>query len=318
MPDRCACPGKSAQYFDEVNQTIGLIQRSKTHALGVNIHKFDLWAVLWHVFGILLILAGGGVAIWATQKFQQDIALSPGAWLTMRWLTGLTGLGGIVWVMAYPARKQIYRRRVGALRYWMLSHMYLGVLAGVLLLVHGGTSSGGLLTTVLMISFDLVIATGIFGAACYYIVPRFMTRIEREPLLLEDLQARREELRAELVITTNATTNPELKSLIQRKVRRRFLGLRYLMRQYLKQEDLPSMLAAARKEFRDAASGMSRADDARLMEAVENAATLRRVDALVLLHKLLKIWVAPHVLFTSLMLILMLIHIAQVVYFNVR
>ncbi len=63
---------------------------------------------------------------------------------------------------------------------------------------------------------------------------------------------------------------------------------------------------------------MSRADDARLMEAVENAATLRRVDALVYLHQSLKLWVAPHVLFTSLMLVLMLIHIAQVVYFNVR
>ena len=78
------------------------------------------------------------------------------------------------------------------------------------------------------------------------------------------------------------------------------------------------MLAEAREEFRDATSGMSRADDARLIDAVENAATLRRVDALLLLHKLLKIWVAPHVLFTSIMLVLMLIHIAQVVYFNVR
>lgn len=306
------------EYFTEVNQTIGLIQQSKTHAIGVNIHKFDLGTVLWHVFGTLLVLAGGGAAIWATQKFAQDIALSPGTWLTMRWLTGLTGLAGIIWVMLYPARKQIYRGRAGALRYWMLSHMYLGVLAGVLLLVHGGTSSGGLMTTVLMITFDLVIATGIFGAACYFIVPWFMTRIEREPLLIEDLQARREELRAELVRTTDETTNPELKKLIQRKVRRRFLGLRYLLRQYLKQEDLQSMLAEAREEFRDATSGMSRADDSRLIDAVENAATLRRVDALVLLHKLLKIWVAPHVLFTSIMLVLMLIHIAQVVYFNVR
>ena len=63
---------------------------------------------------------------------------------------------------------------------------------------------------------------------------------------------------------------------------------------------------------------MSRIDDTRLTEAVENAATLRRVDALCYLHRLLKLWVAPHVLFTALMLILMAVHIAQVVYFNVR
>ncbi len=306
------------EYFDEIKNTIGLTHLSSTHALGENIHKFDLWATIWHVIGILLVLIGGGSALWGTIAYTQDIALSPGSWVTMRWLTGLAGLASILWVMAYPLRKQVYRRRAGALRYWMLSHIYLGILAGVLLLVHGGTSSGGLMTTFLMISFDLVIVTGLFGAACFLIVPRFMTRIEREPLLLEDLEARREELRAELVRATDETTNADLQQLIQRKVRRRFLGLGYLFRQYFKREDLQTMLADAREEFRDASVNMSRADDTRLMEAVENAATLRRVDALCYLHQLLKLWVAPHVLFTSIMLILMIIHIVQVTYFNVR
>ena len=95
-----------------------------------------------------------------------------------------------------------------------------------MLLVHGGTSSGGLLTTALMISFDLVIASGIFGAACYFFVPRLMTRIEREPLLVEDLEARREELRAELVRFEEQAGTAELGELDQRKVRRRFLGIR--------------------------------------------------------------------------------------------
>jgi Fe-S-cluster-containing dehydrogenase component/CRP-like cAMP-binding protein len=306
------------EYFDEVNKTIGWIQRSKTHAIGENIHKFDKWATIWHILGGLLVITGGAAAIWATITFTQDAALVPGSWVTMRWITGLTGLASIVWVMLYPLRKQVYRRRAGALRYWMISHIYIGVLAGVVLLVHGGTRSGGLLTSSLMISFDLVIVSGLFGAACYMIVPKFMTRIEREPLLLEDLEARREELRAELVRATDETTSSELSDLIQRKVRRRFLGLGYLLRQYFRREDLPTMLADAREEFREAASRMSRLEDARLMEAVENAATLRRVDALCYLHQLLRIWVAPHVFFTSLMLILMLIHIAQVVYFNVR
>lgn len=306
------------EYFDEVHETIGLIRQSKTHAIGVNIHKRDIKATLWHLFGMLLIVAFGGAAGYATYRFSQDIALSPGTWVTMRWLTGLTGLGAILWVMLYPFRRKVYRRRAGALRYWMLSHIYLGVIAGILLLIHGGTSSGGLLTTCLMVSFDMVIFSGLFGAAVYAIVPRLMIKIEREPLLLEDLEARREELRAELVKASEQTENPELKRLIERKVRRQFLGLIYLFRQYFKQEDLPTMLAAARARFRSAAEGMSRVDDTRLMEAVENAATLRRVDALIYMHQLLKLWLPPHVLFTALMLILMAVHIAQVVYFNVR
>jgi Fe-S-cluster-containing dehydrogenase component/CRP-like cAMP-binding protein len=307
------------EYFDEIKESTRVISRSKTHAVVENIHKFDLIATVWHVIGTMAVVICGVLAVWATRSFSQDSPLlGSGGWLTMRWMTGLAGLAGIVWVMAYPMRKQIYRRRAGALRYWMLSHIYTGVLAGVLILVHGGTSSGGLLTTTLMISFDLVIVSGLFGAICYIFVPRLMTRIEREPLLIEDLEARRRELRAELVRAANETANPELNELIQRKVRRRFLGLGYLMRQYFRREDLNAMLAGARSEFRSAAETMNRSDDARLMEAVENAATLRRVDALVYLHTLLKLWLPPHVLFTSLMLVLMVIHIAQAVYFNVR
>jgi Fe-S-cluster-containing dehydrogenase component len=307
------------EYFDEIKEAMGVITRTKTHAVVENIHKFDFLATLWHVVGVLAVVIGGVLAIWATRAFSQDASLlGRGGWLTMRWTTGLAGLAGIVWVMAYPMRKQIYRRRAGALRYWMLSHVYIGVLAGVLILVHGGTNSGGLLTTTLMVSFDLVIASGLFGAICYLFVPRLMTRIEREPLLIEDLEARRKELRSELVRASNETSNPELKALIESKVRRRFLGLGYLMRQYFRREDLNAMLADARSEFRSAAESMNRSDDARLIEAIENAATLRRVDALVYLHTLLKLWLPPHVLFTSLMLVLMVIHIAQVVYFNVR
>ena len=145
-----------------------------------------------------------------------------------------------------------------------------------------------------------------------------MTRIEREPLLLEDLQARRQELRAQLVRASDESANESLKNIIRTKVRRRFLGPGYLLRQYIKKEDLNVMLADARKRFRSAAEGLPRADEARLMEAVESAATLRRIDALCYLHQLLKLWLAPHVLFTSLMLVLMLVHIVQVVYFNVR
>lgn len=305
-------------YFDEVKGTIGLIKRGENQAYGVNIHKFDLWARLWHILGTLIVIAGGAGAFLATWQYTQDAALFPGGWLTMRWITGIAGLAGIVWVMAYAARKQVYRRRAGALRYWMLSHIYIGVLAGVVLLVHGGTSSGGLVTTTLMISFDLVILSGIFGAFCFVFVPRLMTRIEPEPLLMEDLVARRNELRAELFARAEETENATLKALIEQKVRRRFLGLGYLLKQYFSKQDLRGMLADAREEFRSAASGMNRSDDARLMEAVENAATLRRVDALLYLHKMLKIWVAPHVLFTAIMLVLLVIHIVQAVYFNVR
>jgi hypothetical protein len=55
-----------------------------------------------------------------------------------------------------------------------------------------------------------------------------------------------------------------------------------------------------------------------LLRAVETTVTLRRVDALIYLHKALKLWIAPHVISTSIMLALMIVHIIQVVYFAVK
>jgi hypothetical protein len=238
-------------------------------------------------------------------------------WLTLRWITGLLGLGGIAAAITYSARKQIYTRRAGPLRYWKLAHVYLGLMAGIVLLIHGGRDSGGLLTSALMVSFDVTIVAGLFGASCYFIVPRIMTSIEGDPLLIEDLRARRQELREQLGLID--TSDRQLRDLIKVKMRKRFFSFRYLLRQYVRREELTLMLAEAREEFQEDAEILndSKARSA-LMEAVEATATLRRVDSLIYLHQLLKLWLAPHVVAASIMLALMLVHITQVVLFTIR
>ena len=236
----------------------------------------------------------------------------------MRWVTGLVGLAGIAGVMTYPVRKPIYRRRAGALRYWLLAHIYLGVIAGIVLLFHGGSHGGGLLTATLMISFDLVILSGLFGLACYFIAPRIMTSIEGDPLLIEDLEGRRTELREELA-GINGKADEQLRDLVERRLRRHFFSLSYLMRQYLQREELSALLAKARLEFKNEMATLDDKEKRNLfLRAIERTATLRRVESLIYLHRLLRVWIAPHVISTSLMLALLFAHIVQVVFFNVR
>lgn len=194
----------------------------------------------------------------------------------------------------------------------MLAHAYLRVITGIVLLLHGGAESGGLLTVALRGSFDLVILTGLFGICCYFAVPRLMTQIEDDPLLLEDLKARRAELQQEIAGLAGSSSEAVCNAVTER-VLPRLLSSAYLLRQYVKREKLDAMLAAAREEFKPMAVGMDDGQRSRLMKAVEAAATLRRVEALILLHRLLKAWLPPHVISTSLMLALMLIHIIQVV-----
>ncbi|MDT4967132.1 MAG: hypothetical protein QOJ64_1869 [Acidobacteriota bacterium] len=304
------------EYFSEAKNAIGIVFQDQTHAIGRNIHKRDIQARLWHIGGILATIAITFATIWAARRYTLDGHLA-GTWLTMRWITGLVGLGGIAAVMTYPARKQVYRRRAGPLRYWMLMHVYFGLIAGIVLLLHGGRDSGGLLTSLLMVSFDLVILSGLFGIVCYILVPRIMTSIEGDPLLIEDLRDRRDELRETLAQID--LSNAELRDILKRKIRRRFLSFRYLMRQYTRREDLTTMLADAREEFKEDAERLPD-PQARLvlMDVVEATATLRRVDALIYLHQLLKLWLAPHVVSTSLMLALMVVHIVQAIFFTVK
>lgn len=304
-------------YFEEVQPTQGFMFRDQTHAVGRNIHKRDPLARAWHIAGLAVTLLAIAGFVWGLQRFGFDDVVA-GTWLTMRWLTGLTGLVGVAIVMTYPLRKQVYRRRAGALRYWMLVHVYAGVVAGVVLLLHSGSQTGGLLTTLLYVVFDLVIISGVVGILAYFFAPRIMTRIEGEPLLVEDLEKRRDELRQQSAAILEQSEG-WLKDEIRDVVYPRFSSKGYLWRQLSRREELKPLLAQAREEFKPRTTRLATPEERELLlSAVETAVTLRRVDALLLLHRSLRSWIPIHVVSTAVMLVLMLVHIVQVIFFNAR
>jgi Fe-S-cluster-containing dehydrogenase component len=304
------------EYFGEIEKTLGLVFRDQNHAVGRNIHQSDPVARLWHIGGVAATLAVTLLIAWAALHYGFNRPLR-GTWLTMRWVTGLVGFAGIAGVMTYPARKPIYRRRAGALRYWLLAHIYLGVLAAIVLLIHGGSHGGGLLTLTLMVCFDATILTGLWGLLCYVVVPRIMTSIEGDPLLIEDLEARRAELRADIE-KIRSDSDDETRALID-KMRRYFSSFAYLLRQCLQREELTASLAKARLRFKsEITAPPEKEKHDQILKAVERSAVLRRVEALIYLHRLLKLWIAPHVISTSVMLALMIVHIVQAVFFEVR
>jgi Fe-S-cluster-containing dehydrogenase component/CRP-like cAMP-binding protein len=300
-------------YFAEIRNIEGAIFRDATHVVAKHTSHSDPGRRLGHAIGLTLTIATTLLSIIGVAHYGLTNPFV-GGWLSMRWLTALVGLVGVVGVMAYPFRRQQYKRRAGPLRYWLLSHAYLGVVAAILLIIHGGVKSGGALTTSLMISFDLVILTGLYGVACYYFAPRMLTRIEGQPLLIEDLLARRAELGEELGATM-AATSPEARALIEKKVLRRCLSLPFLLRQYARRESLEQLIASVGDEMKPAAAALSAYERGNFASALEKAVTMRRVDALIYLHQSLKSWLAPHVILTSLMLALMIVHIIQVLYY---
>jgi hypothetical protein len=195
--------------------------------------------------------------------------------------------------------------------------VYIGAIAGVVLLLHSGTRTGGLLTTLLYVAFDLTIISGLIGVVAYVIAPRIMTRIEGEPLLVEDLEKRREELRKD-THTIYQKSDGWLKEELRDRVYPRFLSYGFLWRQIWRREELKALLAQARQEFKDLTTRTA-TDEERdvLISAVEAAVMLRRVDALLALHWVLRVWIPLHIVSTAVMLALMVVHVIQVVFFNV-
>lgn len=307
---------KPREYFSEIGRIEGLLLVDKTHAYGRNIHQSDGPKRLIHVFGSLLTIAATVATVIGLQKYGLGERIV--SFLNMRWITGIVGLVGIAAVMTYPVRRQIYTKRAGPLRYWMLAHAYVGIIAGMLILFHGGTRSGGALTTALMIAYDLVIFTGILGIFLYFFSPRKLTKIEGSPLLLDDLRDRREELQKEIASIAGDASSPA-HAIVRSRVLPKLISFGYLLRQFLRSEDIEKMVEAAKASFgRERASLPNEKDRRKLDKAIEAAATLRRIDALIYLHRSLKIWLPPHVFSTALMLVLMIVHIIQVVYYASR
>ena len=305
------------EYFEEVQSAQGFIFRDQTHAIGRNIHKSDPTARLWHIVGVLTTFLVASAVVVGLIRYGFDVVIA-GTWLTMRWLTGLTGLAGVAIVMTYPLRKQVYRRRAGALRYWMLVHVYAGVVAGIALLLHSGSRLGGLLTSLLYFVFDLVIVSGLLGVIAYIVAPRIMTRIEGEPLLVEDLEARREELKQQAAQILERSEG-WLKEEIRDRVYPRFSSRAFLWRQLWRREELKSLLAQAREEVKPRTTRLATHDERELLlSAVETAVTSRRIDALLLLHRALRSWIPIHVVSTAVMLALLIVHVVQVIFFNAR
>src|SRR5262249_16638366 len=116
-------------YFAEVKNIEGLVFKRPTQAVAPHTSHKDSGKRVTHAIGIVVTLISIGLTILGLMNYGLETPLV-GAWFDLRWVTGIVGLVGVAGVMTYPVRKQIYKRRAGPLRYWMLGHSYLGVIAG--------------------------------------------------------------------------------------------------------------------------------------------------------------------------------------------
>jgi hypothetical protein len=94
-------------------------------------------------------------------------------------------IGGllILFEFALWGRKKVRAWRVGRVQTWMIAHIWLGLLTVPLLIYHSGFRLGGSLSTVLMVLFLAVIASGVWGLWLQQVIPtRMLNQVPAETI----------------------------------------------------------------------------------------------------------------------------------------
>jgi hypothetical protein len=98
----------------------------------------------------------------------------PGGWSPPGFTFGV--VGGLICLFEFLLwpRKKKRAWRLGRVQVWMRAHIWLGLLAVPLLLLHSGFRWGGTLSTILMALFLIVIASGVWGLVVQQFLPSRM------------------------------------------------------------------------------------------------------------------------------------------------
>jgi hypothetical protein len=91
---------------------------------------------------------------------------------------GVLGTLSILVLLYFGVRKRSYRSTFGTLEAWLQSHLYLGMLAAVLILFHTGFRFQDKVAISAFAVLLAVVVSGVWGALVYTSVPRRLTEVE--------------------------------------------------------------------------------------------------------------------------------------------
>src|SRR5262245_47373885 len=127
---------------------------------------------LWRRIFVVLLIAVVALYIWYARKEY------PHGGSTIGIAYGIAGSALIVLLATFGIRKRAYRSTFGTLEAWMQSHIYLGILAGVILLLHTGFRFNDGIAVITFVLVMIAVLSGVAGSVLYVTVPRLLTEVE--------------------------------------------------------------------------------------------------------------------------------------------
>lgn len=93
-----------------------------------------------------------------------------------------------IFLMVYKARKHVYHLRIGPTSAWLTAHVYLGVIAGALVLMHMGFHVSGTFGGGLFVLFALTMGSGVAGSLIFKLTPISLMKDGREMMTRDILR----------------------------------------------------------------------------------------------------------------------------------
>jgi predicted membrane channel-forming protein YqfA (hemolysin III family) len=266
--------------------------------------------ILWRrIFLILLIAVSGFYFYNSSREF-------PHGGSTLGLTYGTIGYALILLLAFFGIRKRWYRSRFGTLEQWLQSHIYLGILALVILLFHTGGRFNDKVAVATLILVGIVVLSGIFGAVLYVTIPRLLTEVESE-LTVAEISEQLNQLAKQMARIASGHSEPFQRiynQLLSESMPGWMGGWGLLVSRLARKKgkvatDLPQMLALVPKEEEVELRQM-------LVVSRQRKELLIRMLFQQRYKNVLEAWLYIHVPFTIALLVLALVHIAAVFFYR--
>lgn len=250
------------------------------------------------------------IALWWLSRTRFDLpslGRAPGGGTPVGYALGALTVFLYAVAGAYAWR---HRRRVQELamtRTWMEVHLAFGLLSGLTAVLHSGPKLGAPAHGAFLGAWLLLIGTGVVGKVISVVVPRRLTRIEDEALLVEDVVDRQKAMRTQVEELLQDADEASLKlanDVVPRKIAS------------------PDWYGARRMRHADAADAVYQTIGGDALLSPERRDWLKRVVAclveeaflsrMLTYHYLLRAWVPVHVALTFLCLPWLVFHVLTV------
>ncbi len=260
------------------------------------------------IFAVLLFAVAASYAYYARDEF-------PHGGTKIGLTLGIIGLLLILLLTYFGIRKRSYKSTFGTLEQWMQSHIYLGILVFVILLLHTGGRFNDQIAVTTFILVGAVVFSGVLGAILYVTIPRMLTEVESN-LTIEEISDNANQLARQMARTASGKSAPFQRiydELIYETRPGWLAGWRLVIYSARKKgqssSDWANILRLVPKEEQDELRSL-------LVTSRQRKELLLRLMYQQRYKNILEAWLYIHVPFTIALLVFSALHVAAVFYYG--